>query len=39
MPIIVLHGRKVVDSLEWIKGANTKKRVGKWLGEKYAMLL
>lgn len=38
-PIIVLNGRKVVDGLEQIKGANTKKRVGKWLGEKYAMLL
>ena len=38
MPIIVLHGRKVVDSLEWIKGINTK-NVGKWLGEKYSMLL
>ncbi|EPM7414386.1 hypothetical protein ABLU56_03070 [Klebsiella sp. GN_Kp186] len=38
-PIIVLHGRKVVDGLEWIKGRIQKKKVGKWLGGKYAMLL
>ncbi|EPZ0127380.1 hypothetical protein ACXIK0_004873 [Klebsiella pneumoniae] len=34
-----LHGRKVADSLEYSKGINTRKGVGKWLGEKSAMLL
>jgi hypothetical protein len=34
-----LYGRKVADSLEYPKGINTRKGVGKWLGEKSAMLL
>ena len=34
-----LYGRKVADSLEYSKGINTRKGVGKWLGEKSAMLL
>ncbi|MCY0518372.1 hypothetical protein OVV68_34800, partial [Pseudomonas aeruginosa] len=34
-----LYGRKVAGSLEYPKGINTRKGVGKWLGEKSAMLL
>lgn len=34
-----LYGCKVADSLEYPKGTNTRKGVGKWLGEKSAMLL
>ena len=34
-----MYGRKVADSLEYPKGINTRKGVGKWLGEKSAMLL
>lgn len=34
-----LYGRKVADSLDPPKGINTRKGVGKWLGEKSAMLL
>ena len=34
-----LYGRKFAGSLEYPKGINTRKGVGKWLGEKSAMLL
>ena len=33
-----LYGRKVADSLEYPKGTNTRKGVGKWLGEKSARI-
>ncbi|EOT0791377.1 MULTISPECIES: hypothetical protein [Klebsiella pneumoniae complex] len=34
-----LYGCKVVDSLKYPKGTNTRKGIGKWLGEKSAMML
>lgn len=34
-----LYGRKVADSLEYPKSANSRRGVGSWLGDKQAMLL
>lgn len=34
-----LYGRKIADRLEYSRTASSRRGVGSWLGDKYAMLL